>query len=81
MVRNLLQLIEDVTDTNTTPRENPSILNYVYRNRNDVSFDLALNSIKEYANQYNGGMISRNLDCLLRNGIERISQTLIGGPA
>lgn len=80
MVRNLLQLIEDVTDLNTTPRENPSILNYVYRNRNDVSFDMALNSIKEYANQYNGGLIPRNLECLLRNGIERISQTLIGGP-
>lgn len=61
MVRNLLQLIEDVTDNNTTPRENPSILNYVYRNKNDVTFDEAFSAIKSYANTYNGGLIPKNL--------------------
>lgn len=69
MVRNLLQIIEDRTDNNSTPHENPSILNYIYRNKTDVSFDQALSSIKEYANQYNGGVIPKNLECIQKVGV------------
>ncbi len=79
MVRNLLQLIEDVTDNTTTPRQNPSILNYVYRSINDVTFEQALTSIKEYANEFNGGLIPKSLECIQRVGVDTISRTLVEG--
>lgn len=77
MVRSLLQVIEDVTDLSTTPRDNPSIMNYIYRNSNDVTFDQALSAIKEIANIYNGGVIPKNLECLHKVGIENISKSII----
>lgn len=77
MVRNLLQIIEDVTDINTTPRDNPSIMNYIYRTSNDINFDQALNSIKDFANLYNSGVIPKNLECLHRVGIEKVSRSII----
>jgi hypothetical protein len=77
MVRTLLHLIEDVTDNSTTPRQSPSIVNYIYRNKNEVTFDEALTAVKEYANQFNGGVIPKNLKCIQRIGVDRISQTLI----
>lgn len=77
MVRSLLQVIEDVTDLSTTPRDNPSIMNYIYRNSNDVTFDQALSAIKEFANIYNGGVIPKNLECLHKVGIENISKSII----
>lgn len=76
MVRSLLQMIEDVTDLSTTPRDNPSIMNYIYRNSNDVTFDQALNAIKEFANIYNGGLIPKNLECLHKVGIDTISRSI-----
>lgn len=72
MVRNLLNIIEEHTDNHTTPRDNPSVLNYIYRNKNEVTFDQALSSLKEYANQYNGGVIPKNLECIQKVGIDKI---------
>jgi len=76
MVRSLLQIIEDVTDLSTTPRDNPSIMNYIYRNGNDVTFDQALSAIKEFTNIYKDGVIPKNLECLQRVGIENISRSI-----
>jgi hypothetical protein len=76
MVRNLLQIIEEHTDNQTTSQDNPSILNYIYRNKNEVTFDQALSSLKEYANQYNGGVIPKNLECIQKVGLDRILRTV-----
>jgi hypothetical protein len=77
MVRTLVHLIEDVTDNSTTPRQNPSILNFIYRNKNELTFNDALKSVKDYANEFNGGLIPKNLKCIQKIGVDRISQTLI----
>lgn len=60
----------------TTPRDNPSIMNYIYRNNNDINYDQALSAIKEFANMYNGGIIPKNLECLHKVGIDNISRTI-----
>ena len=88
MVRNILQLIEDNTDRNTTPRESPSILNFIYQlnssnnvtgsrvGKNEVDFDQAIRAVEEYANKYNNGIIPNNLECIQRVGIDHISKSL-----
>ena len=59
MVRNILIMIQNNTDQDTMPREEPSIFNYVYRNKNedDVDFTLAQTRLKEYTEKYNQGEV------------------------
>jgi hypothetical protein len=64
-----LQIIEDNTDHNTTPRQNPSIINHIYQNKSVATFDDALTSVREYANQFNNGVIPKSLECIQKVGI------------
>lgn len=70
MVRSLLEIIEKNTDKDTMPRQEPSIFNFVYKNKgeDDIDFNSAQMKFEEYVKKYNNGQIPQRLTCFDKVG-------------
>lgn len=67
-------MIEENTDRSTTPRSDPSIMNFIYQNKSDVHFDQATGYLREYANMYTNGVIPDSLNCMKNVGVDNITR-------
>ena len=68
MLMMIFSIIDQNTDFNTMPRQQQSIKNYICNGDNEITFDQALKKVEMYSQNYNGGVIPSNLDCVRRAG-------------
>ena len=67
-------MVEDNTDRGTTPRSDPSILNFIYQNGSEVGFDQAEGFLREYTKRYANGVVPDSLLCMKTVGVDTISR-------
>ena len=79
MVHAIVLLIEDNMDIEMTPKEIPSLKQFIYHQKETslaVTFDEALIRVREYANKYNDGEIPKHMECIRQVGVGKILQSL-----
>lgn len=75
----IVQLVEDNADQETTPKEIPSLIKFIFepmKNNGIVGFDEALIRVRDYANRYNDGQIPKYMECIRQVGVGKILNSL-----
>ena len=64
MIANIIEAIDRNIDHNQLPSSTPTLRNFLYRNSDSLTFDIAIREFAEFVRNYNAGQVPIRLECI-----------------